>query len=72
VVFYVKLLDMLLILLVDVRFALSLVSFMYNSGLDEVAPAGLLRDFFVAQHVMLSFPPDACQVLEHWLKRLRN
>jgi len=21
------------------------------------------RDFFVAQHVMLSFPPDACQVL---------
>ncbi len=34
-----------------------------HTKLTADIPSQQARDFFVAQHVMLSFPPDACQVL---------
>jgi putative spermidine/putrescine transport system ATP-binding protein len=34
-----------------------------STTLTADVPSQQARDFFVAQHVMLSFPPDACQVL---------
>jgi putative spermidine/putrescine transport system ATP-binding protein len=34
-----------------------------DATLTADIPSQQSRDFFVAQHITLSFPPDACQVL---------